>query len=174
MTTTSVSRPFFNPYVAGVLLGIVLFGAFFLTGTGLGASGAIARVVVAGEDVVVPRHVNRVGQLAEMAGGQRNPFDNWVVLVALGTLLGGGLSAWRNRRLKVETLKGPRISTRTRWIMAIGGGALMGFGARVARGCTSGQALSGGAVLSVGSWAFMFAVFAGGYLLAWFVRRLWT
>ena len=53
------------------------------------------------------------------------------------------------------------------------GGALMGYGARLARGCTSGQALSGGAVMSVGSWAFMFAVFAGGYGLAWFVRRLW-
>ena len=50
----------------------------------------------------------------------------------------------------------------------------MGYGARMARGCTSGQALSGGAVLSVGSWAFMFAVFGGGYALAYFVRRLWN
>ena len=53
------------------------------------------------------------------------------------------------------------------------GGMLMGYGARLARGCTSSQALSGGALLSVGSWAFMFAVFAGGYGLAWFARRLW-
>lgn len=174
MITISRSRPYFSPWLAGVLLGVVLFGAYFLTGTGLGASGAIARVVVAGEDIVAPRHVDRVGHLAEMAGGENNPLDNWVVLVALGTLLGGGLSAWRNRRLRPETQKGPRISVRTRWIMATLGGALMGFGARMARGCTSGQALSGGAVLSVGSWAFMFAVFAGGYLLAWFVRRLWT
>jgi uncharacterized protein len=28
-------------------------------------------------------------------------------------------------------------------------------------------------VLSVGSWAFAMAVFAGAYALAWFVRRLW-
>ena len=42
------------------------------------------------------------------------------------------------------------------------------------RGCTSGQALSGGAVLSVGSWAFMFAVFAGAYALAYFLRRYWN
>jgi uncharacterized membrane protein YedE/YeeE len=58
--------------------------------------------------------------------------------------------------------------------MAFIGGALMGFGARYARGCTSGQALSGGAVLSVGSWAFMFAVFAGAYLLAYSVRKFWN
>ena len=50
---------------------------------------------------------------------------------------------------------------------------MMGFAARLARGCTSGQALTGGAVLSLGSWVFMFAVFAGGYMLAPFIRRMW-
>jgi uncharacterized membrane protein YedE/YeeE len=100
--------------------------------------------------------------------------DNWIVFVTAGAFLGGFLSALVNRRLKVETQKGPRISNRTRWAYALLGGGLMGFGARMARGCTSGQALSGGAVLSVGSWAFMFAVFAGGYALAWSFRKLWA
>jgi uncharacterized membrane protein YedE/YeeE len=66
------------------------------------------------------------------------------------------------------------MPVKLRWVMAFIGGAFMGFGARFARGCTSGQAISGGAVLSVGSWAFMFAVFAGAYALAYFVRKLWT
>jgi uncharacterized protein len=96
------------------------------------------------------------------------------VPVTIGTLLGGFVSGWLNGRLKVETGKGPRITVRKRWFMALIGGAFMGYGARLARGCTSGQALSGGAVLSVGSWAFMLAVFAGGYALAYFVRRLWN
>jgi uncharacterized membrane protein YedE/YeeE len=174
MNRSSQTRPFTNPYLAGALLGVVLFLAYFLTGTGLGASGGMARVVAAGEDLVAPRHVDRVGHLVEMAGGETNPLDHWIVLVTLGTLAGGFLSALANRRLKVETQKGPRISTRLRWVYAFAGGGLMGFGARVARGCTSGQALSGGAVLSVGSWAFMFAVFAGGYALAYAFRRLWT
>lgn len=59
------------------------------------------------------------------------------------------------------TIRGPRVSIHTRWVMAIAGGALMGWGAALARGCTSGQALSGGAVLGAGSWAFMMMVFAG-------------
>ena len=42
-----------------------------------------------------------------------------------------------------------------------------------ARGCTSGQALTGGAVLSLGSWVFMMAVFTGGYIVAPLVRRQW-
>ena len=174
MKTSAKAKTFTNPYLAGVLLGVVLFGAYFLTGTGLGASGGMARLVAAGQDLLAPRHVDRVGHLVEMAGGEANPLDHWIVLVTLGTLLGGFLSALLHGRLKVETQKGPRISTRTRWAVALLGGAFMGFGARMARGCTSGQALSGGAVLSVGSWAFMLAVFAGGYALAYFVRRLWT
>ena len=66
-----------------------------------------------------------------------------------------------------------RLKLAGKLVLAFLGGGLMGYGARFARGCTSGQALSGGAVLSVGSWAFMFAVFAGAYFTAIFVRRLW-
>ena len=56
---------------------------------------------------------------------------------------------------------------------AIGGGALMGFGAKLARGCTSGQALTGGALLSAGSWIFIATCFASGYFFAPLARRLW-
>jgi uncharacterized membrane protein YedE/YeeE len=167
-------KRYVNPYIAGMLLGLVLFGAYFLTGTGLGASGGLSRLVVSAEDLMAPRHVDRVSYLVGMAGGELNPLDHWIVLVTLGTFLGGGLSVFWNGRMKLETQSGPRISVKTRWAVATVGGILMGFGARLARGCTSGQALSGGAVLSVGSWAFMLAVFAGGYALAYSVRRLWT
>ncbi len=167
-------RPYANPYFAGILLGLLLFLAFFITGNGLGASGGMNRLLVLVEDAVAPGHVDRVPYLIDMAGGSRNPLDSWVVYVTLGTVLGGFFSGWQHGRLKVEVNRGPRISVRNRLLMAFIGGAVMGYGARLARGCTSGQALSGGAVLSVGSWAFMFAVFGGGYALAYFVRKAWT
>ena len=47
----------------------------------------------------------------------------------------------------------------------------MGLGAVLARGCTSGQALTGGALLSVGSWLFMIAAFAAAYAVAPFVTE---
>jgi len=53
------------------------------------------------------------------------------------------------------------------------GGALMAIGAKIALGCTSGQALTGGALLNVGSWAFMWCVFGGAYALAYFFRKQW-
>lgn len=172
--TDRPTRPYVHPYLGGALLGVVLFLSFFLTGNGLGASGGLNRVIVFFEDLISPGHIDRVPYLITMAGGELNPLDNWLVPMVIGTLVGGFVSGWINGRLKIETNKGPRISTRSRWAFAFIGGALMGYGARVARGCTSGQALSGGAVLSVGSWFFMFAVFAGGYALAYFVRKLWN
>jgi uncharacterized membrane protein YedE/YeeE len=163
-----------NPYVAGTLLGIVLFLAFFITGTGLGASGGLNRLLVFFQNLFVPEHIDQVPYLLKMAGGNTNPLDSWIVYLTVGTIAGGFVSGLLGRRMKIETNKGPQISNKTRWMMAFLGGILMGYGARLARGCTSGQALSGGAVLSVGSWAFMFAVFAGAYALAYFFRRYWN
>lgn len=171
--TQRETKPYVNPYLGGILLGIVLFLAFFFTGNGLGASGGLNRIVVFFEDLIAPAHVDRVPYLLEMAGGELNALDSWVVYVVFGTLIGGFVAGFLNGRVKLETNKGPNISNGTRWMFALLGGAIMGYGARFARGCTSGQALTGGAVLSVGSWAFMFSVFAGAYALAYFVRKLW-
>jgi len=167
-------KAYVHPYLGGFLLGLVLFSAFFLTGNGLGASGGLNRLVVFVEDLIAPAHVDRVSYLLKLAGGDKNPLDDWIVPLVAGTLVGGFASGWLNGRLQVKTNKGPHISTRQRWLWAFVGGSIMGYGARMARGCTSGQALSGGAVLSVGSWAFMFAVFGGAYALAYFVRKLWN
>lgn len=165
---------YINPYVAGALLGVVLFTTFAVTHSGLGASGAISRVGAAAVSVVAQDHVDRVGYLAAMAGGTRNALDHSSVMMLIGTLLGGALSAFAHGRLKVQIFKGPRISNGWRLFFAVLGGLVMGYGARLARGCTSGQALSGGAVLSLGSWAFMFSIFLSAYALAYFVRRLWV
>ncbi len=170
----SEPKPYVNPYVGGVLLGIVLFLAFFLTGNGLGASGGLNRLIIWVIDLVAPQHVDRVSYLLHYAGGDKNALDHWIVLMTVGIFLGGFISGWLGRRVKLETVRGPRVSVRQRWLLAYLGGIVTGFGARLARGCTSGQGLSGSATLSVGSWAFLLAFFAGGYGLAYFVRRLWN
>jgi len=171
MSSRSEPRPFWNPYLAGGVLGGVLFLAFLLTGHGLGASGGLGRLLAAAMDVVVPEYVRNHIYLGRYA---TDPLVHWIVPLIGGVVLGGVVSGSTAGRFRLETFHGPRISSRTRWIFAFLGGAVSGYGARLARGCTSGQALTGGATLAVGSWAFMLAVFAAGYLAAWFVRRLWT
>jgi len=171
---TTLPRASWNPYVAGFALGLVLTASFVIAGHGLGASGAVGRVVAAGVDAVAPAQVDTNPYLAPMAGGDTNPFDHWITWMVLGAIAGGLVSGLTAGRMKVETFRGARITPQQRWMFALIGGTIMGFGARLARGCTSGQALSGGAMLPVGSWAFMFSVFIGGYALAYFVRRLWN
>ena len=168
------ARPYINPYLGGALLGVVLFLAFLLTGSGLGASGAINRVDLAVLDALSPDLVDQTAYYAQTAGGDRAPLSHPSVFMLVGTVLGGVLSGLVFGRFRVEIRKGPRISTGQRLALALTGGAVMGFGARLARGCTSGQALSGGAVLSAGSWVFMLAVFAGAYALAYTLRRTWN
>ena len=116
------AKPYINPYVAGALLGVVLFGAFFITGTGLGASGGLNRLLVYGQNLVAPEHIDQVPYLLKMAGGDTNPLNSWIVYLTIGTIFGGVLSGLFGRRMKIETNKGPQISNRTRWIMAFLGG----------------------------------------------------
>jgi hypothetical protein len=171
---TRPAKPYIHPYLGGALLGIVLFLAFLITRNGLGASGGMNRIVAAAEDTVVPGHIDRTPYLLKLAGGNKNPLDDWSVPVVIGALLGGFTSGLLNGRLKVEINKGPRISNRTRLILAFTGGVIMAYGARMARGCTSGQGLSGGAILSAGSWALMMCIFGGAYALAYFMRKAWN
>ena len=166
-------QAFANPYVAGVALGLVLLASFLIMGKGLGASGAASRLGVAAVNTVAPAHVDANAYLAASKSNHKNPLDNWYIFELLGVFLGGAVSAYAAGRMKKGVVRGPRIGVRGRLIFALSGGIVMGIAARLSRGCTSGQALSGGALLSAGSWIFMMAVFAGGYAMAWFVRRQW-
>jgi len=167
--------PYLDPYLAGVGLGLVLLAAFVVMGRGLGASGAFGATATAVVSSVAPTHAaqSRIYGGFTAAGGG-HPLNNWLVYEILGVLLGGALSALAAGRFRVVLERGPRASVSARTWSALGGGALMGFGAALARGCTSGQALSGGALLSVGGWIFILTAFGAGYAAAPAVRRLWT
>jgi len=167
-------RPYVHPYFGGMVLGIVLFLAILLTGNGLGSSGGTTRIVTFVEDQIAPAHVDRTPYLLKMAGGDKNPLDDWIIPVFLGALVGGFTSGTIFGRTKLETTKGPNVTDRTRWFMAFLGGVIFLYGARMARGCTSGQALTGGTTLSAGSWVVMLCIFAGAYGMAYFVRKLWN
>ncbi len=168
-------QPYWNPYVAGCALGLVLLSAFVIMGRGIGVSGAVTTTVVAGVNAVAPAHTQANPYAAAYLGdGATNPYRDWLVIEVVGILAGGLVSAVLAGRFRWKIERGPRIGARGRLLAAFGGGAVMGFATRVARGCTSGQALTGGAMLSVGSWVFMIAIFAGAYATAYLVRREWT
>lgn len=168
------SEKFWNPYLAGVALGLVLLTSFLVMGNGLGASGAANRIGVAVAEVVAPSHVASNAHLAATRGDRASVLDDWLVFEILGVFIGGAVGAYSAGRFGAKVIRGRGVSIPSRLAFAFSGGLLMGMAARAARGCTSGQALSGGAVMSAGAWIFMLSVFAGGYAVAWFVRRQWA
>jgi len=168
------ARPYANPYLAGVGLGLVLLAAFVAMGRGLGASGAFSALVAWALDLVAPRYVAANEYLAPYIGDRStHPLKAWLVFEVIGVFAGALLSGLLAGRVRRTVEKGPRVSVGVRLALAFAGGMLMAVGADLARGCTSGQALTGGALLNGGSWAFMMCVFAGAYAVAWPMRRQW-
>jgi hypothetical protein len=118
----------------------------------------------------MPQHV---ADSAYFGTWGKDPLRYYLVFMFVGTLLGGLVSAIMGRRVRPQLERGPTASRSRRIVMALAGGILAGFASRVASGCTSGQALTGGAMLATGSLLFLGAMFASGYAMAWFVRRQW-
>ncbi len=168
-------KPYMNPYLAGIGLGLVLLSAFVIMGRGLGASGALSSVVTLGVSTIAPAHAQS-NQFYQnyLNTPNENPLNDWLVYEILGVLIGGLISGLIAGRIRRTVDKGMRVTDSTRMVYAFFGGILMGFGSKIARGCTSGQALTGGALLSVGSWVFMIAVFASAYAVAFFFKKQWT
>jgi uncharacterized membrane protein YedE/YeeE len=102
-----------------------------------------------------------------------NPMKTWLVFEMTGVLVGGFLSGAFAGRLKLKVEHSPKITSKKRLFLALTGGVLFGFGAELGRGCTSGSALSGMAVLSLGGFITMMAIFGTAYTLAYFFRRNW-
>jgi formate dehydrogenase gamma subunit len=164
---------YWPPYVGGVGLGLTLLTTYLIMGEGLGASSGFNRVVLQVLLWVAPGYVGKTPYWNNYVQPGQSPLFDFVVLLLVGVAIGGFVSGWLAGRLRIATDKGPRISAKTRYTLALAGGFLTALGARMARGCTSGLALSGGAVLSVGAFAFMFSVFAAGFIGAYFMRRYW-
>ena len=173
MSARVTGRPYADPYLAGVGLGLVLLASFVLTGRGLGASGAFATAAATSVQAVAPAAIAGNAYFSEHLG-DGGPLRDWLVVEILGVIVGGFLSAALAGRLALRVERGQHISVAHRAGTAVAGGLLMGGGSVLARGCTSGQALTGGALLSVGAWLFIGAAFAAAYLVAFVTRRSWT
>lgn len=166
--------PYWNPYIAGVGIGIVIILSFVVTGRGLGAIGAFNGIVASVVNAFAPDYALSNPVYSGYVEGVDHPLKDWVIIEIAGVCLGGLISGIVSRRFKFEVIKGPKISNLNRLILAFSGGMLMAFAAKFTRGCTSGLALSGGSVLSPGAWLFMISVFIGGYSIAFLMKKAWN
>lgn len=169
-----MKRGYMNPYLAGTLLGLVLLLAMVVAGRGLGASGGIKYCVVSIVGAVSPPHVDNSEYYSKYFESGKKPMANWLTIEIFGVVAGGFISGAVSRRLKFKVEKSPDITVPRRLIFAFLGGVLFVYGGQLARGCTSGAALSGMAVLSLAGFITMIAIFGSAFAFAWFFRKNWV
>jgi hypothetical protein len=165
-------KSFWSPYLAGVGLGITLLASFVIAGQGLGASRAFTVVAGKGLNEVLPGYTATLSYLSKYL--ESSLFRDWTVLEVSGLLAGALVGVLLSRGFKVRFDRAESMSVGTRFMTALGGGVILGFAGRLARGCTSGVALTGGAQFALSGWVFVIAMFAGGFIFAAMFRRLWS
>ena len=168
-----MKKKLWDPVFGGIMIGVAIILTFYISGRGLGASGAMTSVAAWIQNLAAPSLTQSSSYFSKYFANGANPLNDYLVFMAVGIMIGSFFAGMVSKDLKFEVLKGPNISNKGRLRYALIGGVLVGYAARLARGCTSGQALVGGAELSIGAWAFMFSIFAGGFAVAYFIRRQW-
>ena len=127
--------------------------------------------------------------------------QSWNLLVALGAMFGGYVAATyfagadgniahvseatvrslNDLGISVESGKVPLVPEFYSWpslftplgfLMIVGGGFLVGFGARYAGGCTSGHAISGLSALQISSLIAVIGFFLGGLFMTYVIFPL--
>lgn len=164
-------RPLWNPYAAGIVLGLVLILTFILVGNGVGASGMFASIAAAVGMDIAPDATAANHYLGRMVANGANPFDSWIVVEVVGVAIGALLAAVSAGRFRVRLDGSRKVGTSFRIVLALLGGIMAGFGSRVAAGCTSGVGLSGTAMLSIGGFAFLLSFFVVGLGASVLLRR---
>ncbi len=174
-------------YVTGPLIGLVVPILFIAANKRFGLSSNLTHICA----VIAPRRPNFLTR-------ERSAIAYWNLTIVLGLILGGfiavsflshpeqvvGISE-RTRAdlgaLGITDFMGlvPReifsfesLATGRGLIMVLGGGFLVGFGARYAGGCTSGHGITGLSDIQVPSLVAVLGFFAGGFISTFLILPL--
>lgn len=93
------SHIYWNPYFGGFLLGLLIIFTFFITGRGLGASGAMKSSVVSIVDDVSPKHAKENAYYSQFINEDESPMNTWLVFETLGILIGAFISGGISGRI---------------------------------------------------------------------------
>jgi uncharacterized protein len=162
-----------SPYVAGAGIGLLVLLTMYFSKKPVGASSAYATAAGLIGKAVAPRHTAKLKYYKE-----NPPRLDWELIFVGATILGAFLAAMHGGELTRRWLPPmwvDRFGENSLWlrcIIALFGGVLMSFGARMAGGCTSGHGISGTAQLNVASWIAVVCFFIGGAIVANVMFRL--
>jgi uncharacterized protein len=159
--------PAWSPYIVGAALGVLSWLTFYFSDKPIGASSAYATGAGMIGKLFARRHTEALAYFKKSP-----PVLNWGLVFVLAAIVGAFISAWSGGETTGRWLP-PMWEDRfgegsmgLRALVAVGGGVLMAFGARLADGCTSGHGISGTMQLNVASWIAFICFFIGGVAVA--------
>jgi len=164
---------YWSPYLSGAGIGLALLASFYIMGKGLGASSAFSIVSAVAVHQVNPEYAASLKYFSRYLSVD-SPFMDWIVFELCGLFAGAFAGALASRNFRLRLDKGHGMSKATRLFTAVTGGILIGFASRLARGCTSGVALTGASQLALAGWIFVISMFISGFLFAAVFRKLWS
>jgi hypothetical protein len=139
---------------------------FYFSDKPIGASSFYAQVSGFIGKLFAKRHTESLAYFKD-----KPPQVGWEFVFVISTIVGGAIAAITGGEIANEWLPamwtarfGDSIPLRA--AVALGGGILMAFGARLAGGCTSGHGISGTMQLNVASWISVICIFIGGIAVA--------
>lgn len=147
-------------WLGGVAIGLYMLTQYWFTGIALGCSGAYCNPI------------STFSKLSFFHEPEYGKFNNWRLWFSLGLPLGGALGAltspdyqWQmtiDMGAMYEQVLPQNMLARVALLFT--GGILMGFGARLAGGCTSGHVISGLSLFNPASLIAAICFFAGGLI----------
>ena len=159
-----------SPYIVGSLIGVLSWFSFIISKKALGTSTTFARgsaklgAVFFGAEVYNWKYYQKY-----------KPELEWQSMLVIGIVIGSFISAILSGEFNLslipltefESILNQNILGRI--FSAFAGGIMLGFGARLAGGCTSGHGISGTFQLSIASWISLIGFFVGGALTAFII-----
>jgi len=164
---------YINPYVGGVIIGLLIIAAYYFSGEGLGSSGGFRDMAIGAIDTVAPEYAQNNAFVAPHVGEGKSPTHTWLVYELLGVIFGAIISAAIYGRLKFMIGKAPHITNKKRLYLAVIGGIIWGVGTQIGRGCTSGLVLSGMGVNSLSGYIGLVGIFGFGFIFAYIFKGIW-
>ncbi len=164
--------PRLSPYIVGVGIGILSWLTFLLSNKPIGCSTAFARTsgmierLFRGDRVLLKPYYEKF-----------KPVVDWEWMLVIGIVCGSLLSSLLSGDFRWQWVPARWAATfgfspLLRFLIALGGGICLGFGARWAGGCTSGHGISGTLQLALSSWISAVCFFIGGIATAYFLYHV--
>jgi hypothetical protein len=150
------------PVHVGIAFAFVELLSFMISDRPLGASRGYTVIGSIFERVFFPEHAEKVPYWLLYT-----PYIDWTVALLVGIVCGSFISAISSKSFKIVAvpdmwIQSVSASKLRRWIWAMIGGIMFGFGARMAGGCISGLMISGSVQLAPAGFIVMMTVWMGG------------